>query len=327
MSRTTVGVLRGGNSSEYDLSLKTGASVIRALPPQLYDVRDILVDKKGGWHVRGLPSDPVNALRQLDVAINAMHGGIGEDGTIGRLFETVHVPYTGSRPHASAAALNKPMTRALLTQAKVRMPQASIFKVDEDRDTADMSRQVLSQFAPPYVVKPAAEGSSFGVRIAPTVYQLPDLIADVLDDYGTAIVEQYIRGTEATVGVIEGFRGERLYALPPSEVRFATVPNTTRTIAGWHHIDTSHHAPIEHFSQSQKDSLMRTAKIAHDVLGLSHYSRADFIVTPNGLYLLEVNALPALHEAAPFVIALDSVGASLLHFLEHAIELALHRGR
>ena len=70
MSRTIVGVLRGGTSREYNLSLKTGGAILSALPENKYDTRDILVDKKGVWHSRGIPMEAPRALAQIDIVIN-----------------------------------------------------------------------------------------------------------------------------------------------------------------------------------------------------------------------------------------------------------------
>ena len=93
-----VGVLRGGTSSEYDLSLKTGAAMIAALPEDRFAVRDIFIDRAGVWHVRGIPIAPMRALSQVDVVLNGLHGGVGEDGSVGRVLEHSGVPYAGSRP-------------------------------------------------------------------------------------------------------------------------------------------------------------------------------------------------------------------------------------
>src|SRR3989344_7944876 len=106
MARVIVGVLRGGTSSEYNLSLKTGAAALTSLPEERYLTRDILIDKSGLWHVRGVPSTPARALAQVDVILNALHGGVGEDGTVQRLLERSGTPYAGSRPLSSALALN-----------------------------------------------------------------------------------------------------------------------------------------------------------------------------------------------------------------------------
>ena len=79
MARTSVGILRGGTSSEYNLSLKSGAAMLAALPEDRYDTRDIFIDKRGYWHLRGAPVDAARALSQIDVVLNALHGGAGED--------------------------------------------------------------------------------------------------------------------------------------------------------------------------------------------------------------------------------------------------------
>src|SRR3989338_4458579 len=88
MARTSVGILRGGTSSEYDLSLRSGAAMLAALHESQFDARDIFIDKRGYWHLRGAPVDAARALAQIDVALNALHGGVGEDGTVQRIHST-----------------------------------------------------------------------------------------------------------------------------------------------------------------------------------------------------------------------------------------------
>src|SRR3989338_8932936 len=127
MSRTIVGVLRGGTSSEYDLSLRTGAAMLSSLPEEKYDTRDIFIDKRGYWHLRGTPVTPARALAQVDVVLNALHGGVGEDGSVVRILERAGVPYVGARPSASAMTLNKIRAREALQKANIRMPRAVSF--------------------------------------------------------------------------------------------------------------------------------------------------------------------------------------------------------
>src|SRR3989344_3625769 len=125
MVRMSVGVLRGGTSSEYELSLKTGAAMLAALPDDKYDTRDIFIDKRGYWHLRGMPTDAARALSQIDVVLNALHGGVGEDGTVQRLLELSGVPYSGARPQAAALSLNKIRARETLRRAGIRMPHGA----------------------------------------------------------------------------------------------------------------------------------------------------------------------------------------------------------
>ena len=317
----SVGVLRGGTSSEYELSLKTGAAMLAALPDDKYDTRDIFIDKRGYWHLRGMPTDAARALSQIDVVLNALHGGVGEDGTVQRLLELSGVPYSGARPQAAALSLNKIRAREVLQNAGVRMPRAVSFNLGNALSTGEMSHLVFSQFGPPYVVKPPQEGASMGIRFATTLLELPDLLGDVLDAYGAALVEEYIRGEEASVGIIEDFRGEEMYVLPPAHV---VVPDGAQFQEFAHHQGGSlrHNVP-SNFTQTEKQAIADLARAAHRALGLSHFSRADMILTPRTVYLLEVNAIPGLYPGASFPPMLESVGSSVPEFLEHAIKLAM----
>lgn len=319
--RTTVGILRGGTSGEYQLSLKTGAAMMSALPEEKYDVRDILIDKSGMWHSRGMPSTPSRALAQVDVVLNALHGGVGEDGTVQRLLDSIGVPYAGARAHASGMAMNKVRARSLLQEAGIRMPRAVSFTVQNDVHTGDMAGMVFSQFGPPYIVKPVSEGAGRGIKIASSIIELPDAIGDVLDAYGAAIVEEYVFGEEASVGVIEGFRNEELYTLPPAHVTKVTL----HLMPEAHESGTISHSVPSRFSHLQKLSISDIAKSAHKALGMSHFSRADVIVTPRAVYLLELNTNPGLYPGASFPPMLESVGSSVTEFLEHAIALARSR--
>lgn len=320
MSRTIVGVLRGGTSNEYDLSLKTGAAVLKALPEDRYDTRDVLIDRRGVWHARGLPTDPHRALAQVDVIFNALHGGEGENGTVGRIIDRMGIPYTGSAPHASSLALNKIRARKALEEEGIRMPQALSFTLDTDLDTGEMASEVFQHFGPPYMVKPPNDGAGHGIRVAHSIVELPDAIGDILDTYGAALVEEFIRGHDVSVGIIQGFRNEALYALPPAHV---IVTDGSHFIhQGLHRDESLIHKVPSNFSHDDKQALMGTARIAHQALGLGHFSRADLILTPRGPYLLEVNSIPGLYPGASFPPMLESVGSSITEFLEHAIQLA-----
>ena len=320
MTRTSVGILRGGTSSEYGLSLKTGTAMFNALPEEKYNVRDILVDKSGMWHLRGIPTDPARALSQIDVVLNALHGGVGEDGSVQRILSRFSVPYAGSRALPSAAALNKIRARDIFQKAGIATPRGVAFSLENDMDTGDMARAVFAEFGPPYIVKPPSEGAGSGILYVATIVELSDAIADVLDAYGAALVEEYLLGDEVTVGIIEGFRGEELYALPPTHVE---IPEGHFHLRYEHHDDglVQHVAPSS-FSHAIKQSVVEVARAAHRALGLAHFSRADIKLTRGGPRILEVNANPGLYAGAAFPVMLESVGSSPREYLEHAIHLA-----
>lgn len=315
-----VGVLRGGTSSEYDLSLKTGAAVLDALEKTNHNTRDIFIDKAGVWHSRGVPIEPARAVHQVDVVLNGLHGGIGEDGTVQRILSRAGVPFTGSSALPAALSLNKIQAREHFRRAGLRIPRGAAFSYASGLSANQMAHAVFDMFGPPYIVKPAREGASFGIAVAPTVIELPVVLAITLDAHDGVVVEEFVRGEEATVGIIENFRGEDLYALPPAHVEF---PDTHAHIHFDHHHAGSlrYNAP-SHFSFSEKQALADTARAAHRALGLSHFSRSDFILAPRGPYLLEVNAIPGLYAEAALPHMLESVGSSVPEFLTHSLALA-----
>lgn len=319
MIRTTVGILRGGTSAEYPYSLKTGAAMMNALSAEEYDVRDILIDKHGVWHSRGIPTDPSRALSQVDVVLNALHGGVGEDGTVGRLLERMGILYTGSRPHASSLAHNKLTARTILSNAGIRMPRGVGFTLGTDISTGEMARAVFEQMGPPYIVKPSLEGGSQGIVYVATVLDLPEVLGRVLDVFGSAIVEEYVIGDHAVVGVINDFRGDAVYTLPPARV---VLPEKSRHTIPAHFEGALRYMVPSDFSHIRKQELEDMAREAHIALGLSHFSSVDFIVTARGPVLLEVDALPHLHEHAVFPHMLTTVGSSVEEFLKHVIQLA-----
>jgi D-alanine-D-alanine ligase len=168
------------------------------------------------------------------------------------------------------------------------------------------------------LLKPPAEGAGRGIRIARTFVELPDAIGDMIEMYGAVLVEEYIRGEEASVGLISHFRNEELYALPPAHISHGEAFLSPSL----HESGAFTHTVPSHFTHAQKLSLADVARRAHGALGLGHFSRADFLVTPSRIYLLEVNTVPGLYPGASFPGMLEAVGSSVREFLEHSIHLA-----
>jgi D-alanine-D-alanine ligase len=315
-----VGVLRGGTSSEYTISLKSGAAILSALPEESYTTRDILIDKSGIWYLRGMHADPTRALSQVDMVLNALHGGIGEDGTIQRILERMGIPYAGSRASSAGLSLNKVRAREILQEAGIPMPRAFAFNLRNQMGTHEMAEAVFSLLGPPYILKPPTEGSSRGIRHVQTISALPDAIGDALDEYGAVLVEEYLVGEHATMGIIENFRNELLYTLPPAHIDLPKGvwyfdPQAEGEARARHFVPSS-------FSFEIKKRMSDIAQKAHLALGLAHFSDADFVITRRGPYLLELNASPVLHEGASFPLMLEAVGSSVREFLEHSISLA-----
>ena len=124
-----VAVLRGGPSTEYDVSMQTGSGVIDALTAEGYDVKDIIISRKGEWLLHGFVKQPVHALLDVDAVFIALHGAYGEDGTVQRILERLHIPYTGSDAYASALAMNKSLTKDYLKKHVPSIKMAPHLKI------------------------------------------------------------------------------------------------------------------------------------------------------------------------------------------------------
>ncbi len=327
MNNITIAVLRGGPSNEYEVSLKTGASIINALEGK-YKIIDILIDKNGDWHRNGLLAPPADALMGVDVAVLALHGEYGEDGTVQRLLDALGIPYTGSGAEPSALAMHKPRTRYKVdTLPMIKFPEHYLIREDE-YDYAELAQDIFKRFGPPYIVKPATGGSSVGLVVVKTLPELPDAIEYVrrhtTDDL--VMVEQYIIGKEVTCGVVESFREQDHYALPPIEIIPPKEKDGLYDYEAKYSDDPNIHASMQcpaDFNNNQKRQIEQAAIAVHKALELSHYSRSDFIMSPHGLYFLEVNTLPGLTQQSLLPVSLKAVGSSLEDFLEHIVNLAI----
>jgi len=321
MTKKKVAVLRGGPSSEYEVSLKSGASVLDALDLEKYEPIDVFIDKNGIWHIAGIPKSPKAALSGVDVVFNALHGEYGEDGKVQKILEEIGVLFTGSDSATSKKAMNKVSTKKALTGLGVKMPyHIEIFKNDPRfKNTHEIFRA-----APlPAVVKPIAAGSSVGVSIIHTFGELGGALDKAFAVADSIIIEEYIGGREATVGVIENFRGKDFYALPTIEI----IPAPSQKFFDYaaKYGGASREICPSNFPSDIKAELERLAVFVHKTLGLSHYSRSDFIVHPKrGIYFLEVNTLPGLTNESLIPKALEAIGSSLPEFLDHIITIAIN---
>jgi D-alanine-D-alanine ligase len=313
-----VGVLRGGPSHEYEVSLQSGSQILRSLRDR-FQMVDIVITRDGLWHVEGRVRGPEKILPQLDVAFNALHGSFGEDGKIQTILEQYMIPYTGSRPIPSALSLNKILTQKHLSSKDIRMPVST--SISHAEHTRGMIRELFRLFPQPSIIKPAIGGSSLGVSVAYTFDEFEMGIEKALRFSPVAIVEEFIPGTEVTCTVIDGFGGKKGYALSPHRIQtkdgelyfsyeMKCDPATKSCIV-----------PADLPSEIILD-IQKTALRAHQSLGLRHYSTSDFIVSPRrGVYLIEVNSLPGLSDHSALPMSLSHAGIGMSDFFVHVVEM------
>jgi len=316
-----VGVMRGGPGNEYEVSLRTGAAVLQNIPRDSFEPFDIFIDRAGVWNMEGAARSPRAILHNADVVFNALHGEWGEDGGAQEMMDALGARYTGSGAMASRRAMQKALAKTMLVAHGIKTPVWRVVH-SSDGDTKNISAELYRSFPQPSVIKPLSSGSSVGVSIARNAGELANSLASAFSISDFALIEEYITGKEATVGVINGFREERLYSLLPIEI----VPPQN---AAFFDYDAKYGGKTEEicpgrFSKEEADELRGLAAAAHDILGMRHYSRSDFIIHPKrGIYFLETNSLPGLTNESLVPKALRAVGADLPEFLSHIIIRAL----
>ncbi len=309
MSRAArrIAVLMGGRSAEREVSLNTGAQVAGAL-------------EEHGHQVVCLDTDDLGFIERLrsggfDVAFICLHGRFGEDGTIQGLLEILGIPYVGSGVLASALAMDKVASKHIFTATGLPTPPSMVFtEMPED------SAAVNAALGTKLVVKPVSEGSSVGMSIVHAPEELLPALELAFKHDTTVLVEAFITGAEVTVGVI----GNRdLTALPTLEV----VPEhefydyESKYVPGM-----SRHIIPARVSEIARAECQRVAIEAHVALGCRGMSRADTIVSDDGvIYLLEVNTIPGMTSTSLLPDAARAAGIEFPDLCDRLVELALER--
>lgn len=310
-----VAVLRGGPSVEHEVSLHSGAQVIESLKNTEFSPVDVVISKSGEWLRDGKVFEPLNLLKGVDVVFIALHGSYGEDGELQRFLETHRIPFTGSGSFASATAMNKALTKSQLANLGIKMAPHMYANRDSVSNYRQYAEAVVDVFKGPYVLKPVNGGSSVGTVIAKNPFEIEAALDELFTVFDKVMVEQFVRGKEATVGIINNFRNEAEYTLPIVEI----VPS-----GEFFDYDAKYGGKTDEicpgrFSEVERQVMSEAARKIHRHLNLRQYSRSDFIVSENGIYFLEVNTLPGLTSTSLLPKALDAVAVSLPSFLRHVI--------
>jgi D-alanine-D-alanine ligase len=275
-----IAVLKGGLSSEREVSLRSGAACAKALAGEGYRVTEVDV---------GRDIAEVLAALRPDVAFNALHGRFGEDGCVQGILEMMRIPYTHSGVLASALAMQKDRAKDVMKAAGVPVAEG----VTVSRFEA-AKRHILP---PPYVIKPVSEGSSVGIIIVPADHQHPPQELTRADwPYPELVmVEKFVAGRELTCAVM----GDR--ALDIIEIKAAD--------GGWYDYHAkyakggSFHVLPADLKENIYQRIQHWALVAHRALGCRGVSRTDFRFDdgPDGtgeLVVLEVNTQPGMTETS-----------------------------
>ncbi|AJM76928.1 D-alanine--D-alanine ligase [Rathayibacter toxicus] len=301
MKRTlNIMVVSGGLSHEREVSLRSGRRVADRLAAV-------------GHHVTQREPDATllsTLLKQRpDVVWPAVHGASGEDGALLGLLEIAGIPYVGSTADAARLAWFKPTAKTLVARAGFSTPRSVTLPRETLRElgAAGILAEVGKHLAGPLVVKPAQGGSAQGVSIATSAEQLPRAMVEAYTYNDVVLIEEQIRGTEVTVGVLD--IGDGPCALPAIEIE---------PLAGRYSFEARYNAGETRFytpariSETALTEVSQVAVSIHELLGLRHLSRIDFMVDDVGMpWFFDANVLPGTTETSLIPQAIEATGRSL----------------
>ncbi|MET7670892.1 D-alanine--D-alanine ligase family protein [Micromonospora luteifusca] len=317
---TRLAVLYGGQSGEHEVSCRSAASILANLDRERYQVTEVLIDRDGGWHVDGRPMPLPQALRVLrtqEVVFPALHGPYGEDGTVASLLEWLGVRYVGNGVFASAAGMDKGVTKRLLAAEGLRVSPGVTLRAGEELTPDDRRRLEL-----PVFVKPARAGSSLGVVKVNDWAGVPAALDQARQVDPKVLVEQGARGREIDVAVLQHPDG-RVQAGPPLEIRV--------TGAGFFDYDAKYDggavfqipAPLD---AATTEVLQDRAIRAFHALDCRGLLRVDFFLPTEGSpepIVNEVNTFPGFTAASQFPQIWQTAGLEFATLIDILIAGAL----
>ena len=307
-----VAVLRGGHSMERDVSFVTGRRVQHALERLGHEVHPLDVEE-----------GTTAALMELapDAAFLCLHGPGGEDGTVQALMETLGIPYTGSGPLSSIRCMDKDYAKRALRAAGIETPPSRTFlrrAMNEMGASAalDVAADTLGY---PLVVKPAREGSSFGLSRVEGPEGLLDAVYEAFGYDAKILLERWVDGTEVSVPVLEP-AGEAPSVLGLVEIR--PREGAYNFEAKYTPGATDFAIPAE-VPEETADRLRETALTAYRALGCSGYARVDTIVEGDTPKVIDVKTIPGFTETSTFPLAAERAGVSFENLVETILDDAM----
>lgn len=350
MSKLSLAVIFGGMSTEHDVSVVSGASILNNLDKEKYDIFPIYIDQDGNWHkyvgdITNLSKlhvgdkisnidkidNPIDYLRKCDVAFPVLHGLYGEDGTIQGLLELLKIKYVGCKVLASSLAMDKAYAKIIFEKAGLKQAKyIYIYKADNEKyefiednfdikfmDMDSLTEKVIEKLSLPVFVKPSNSGSSVGIKKATTKEELKEAIiyAGKYDD--KIVIEEQIVGHEVECAVL----GNRdVVASGVGEIKSAESYYTFD--AKYNNSESRTVIPAE-IPEEVAEKIRKQAVKAFKAIDGKGLARVDFFVGNNEeIYINEINTMPGFTQISMYPKLFEAAGISYKELLNKLIELA-----
>ena len=347
MGKKRLGVIFGGTSTEHEVSIVSGTSVIKNLNKEKYEIYPIYIDKAGEWfefepdNKTYKVGDEIvgtkkieniwNYLKTMDILFPVLHGLQGEDGTIQGMFELLKIPYVGTRVLGSSVCMDKVYSKIIFEKAKLNQAKYIYIRRFEDKyiyinedfseevlDIQETVNKIMEKIDFPMFVKPSNSGSSVGISKAKNKDELINSIIEASKFDKKILIEENINGREIECAVLgnEEVKASVLGEILPAEAFYsfsAKYQNSdSKTVE----------APDlpEELTKKVRELAVKAYKAA-DCQGLS---RVDFFVNDkeNKIYINEINTLPCFTEISMYPKLCEKSGLTYTELLDKLIELA-----
>ncbi len=353
MKKYNICVLFGGVSPEHDVSLRSAESVLYHLNSEKYEILPVGITKEGNWVFYGgtdysrligekwlsCPDNRTAAIspirgqgllifegdtvirKRIDVVFPVLHGENGEDGAVQGLLQLAGIPYVGCHVAASAACMDKCLTKLMASQAKVRQADWELVTRHQlwtaKEETLD---RVECRFAYPVFVKPAGTGSSVGVSKARNREALLAALENAARYDNKVLVEEFIHGREVEVAVLG------------NDTPVASIPGEIDAGAEFYDYDTKYitatstlYIPAR-ISEEASEQVRESAVRIYQAMGCRGLARVDFFVTYEGERVVfnEINTMPGFTSISMYPKLFEASGIPYSELLDQLIDLAVH---
>ncbi len=309
MNKIKLGILAGGSSVEREVSFKSCENLVNALDKSKYDV-----------HIFSLPDNNdkgwLNELMEYkpDVVISALHGGLGENGSMQGLLHCLKIPYVGSKVLSSALCMDKKSAKTVLEANHIQTAADVFIKRGESAALYADEMRIL-EF--PLIVKPNRGGSSIGIQVVSSYDELERAAKNIVDKYDDDVLaEKFIRGKEITCCMFEENAKTNVMAVLEVNKKgeiFDYEDKYERGIS----------SALTDMPKFLQDMVMSIAVKVFGLLKCRGYACIDMIVNEEQIYVIEVNTLPGLTENSLIPKACESYGISFGEFWDRLIKESL----
>lgn len=335
-----LGVIFGGMSTENEVSLKSGESILNNLNKEKYEISPIYIDKDGIWYEYNRNEKIENItkyLKQFDVIFPVLHGLYGEDGTIQGMLELLKIPYVGCKVLASSLGMDKAYTKIIFEKANIKQAPYIYIKninkevyiyVDENLNENKINKNeilkiVSKKLKYPVFIKPSNSGSSVGINKANNEEELINNI-EIASQYDNKIlIEQGINGKEVECAVI----GNSNIGVQASRVgEILSAENFYTFDAKYNNTESKTVIPAS-ISEQKMTEIRKLAIKAFKAIDGNGLSRVDFFVEDKTeeIYINEINTMPGFTNISMYPQLMNDLGYNYGKLLNKLIEIALSK--